>query len=162
MNRAVDSRVLLAAILCCGGPRTALADFVFADGFESPLVVINEVESNPSPDFVEFHNATADWIDVSGWTFTDADPVTPGHVYTFASGTIIPAGGFVVYYETTDFTFGLGATDEVHLYDTTGRQRDAFGWTAHAAGVFARCPDAGAFRDVPTPTAGSSNASACP
>jgi hypothetical protein len=145
------------------GAQAAGAQALFANGFETPLLVVNEIDSNPSPDWIEFYNPNTTPSDVSGWFFTDSAIGDPTHVYTFAPGSVVPAGGFVFFFETTDFNFGLGAVDEVHLYDASGTPVDAFGWAVHAAGTLARCPDgSGAFVDVATPTRGAANAPACP
>lgn len=59
-------------------------------------VVINEIHYNPDPgadtsyEFFELHNTGAVAADISGWS------VTAGVVHTFASGTTIPAGGYLV------------------------------------------------------------------
>jgi len=123
------------------------------------VIVINEIESNPE-DWVEFYNRGGAPVDISGWYFTDNDPT---HVYTFAPGTIIPAGGYIYRLgASVDFTFGLGAADEMNLYAPQGLI-DSYSWALHAAGTYARCPDGtGAFVDLAQPTQGASNAAACP
>lgn len=45
------------------------------------------------PDWVEFYNAGAGSVDMSGWSLTD-DPTKPPK-YTFPSGTSVSAGGFL-------------------------------------------------------------------
>ncbi|HET9483516.1 MAG TPA: lamin tail domain-containing protein [Xanthomonadales bacterium] len=153
------SRVSLAVLLAASpGLR---ADF--ANGFEDPLLVINEIEGDASTggeDWLEFHNPGTTGSDISLWYFTDSDPT---HVFMFPVGTIVPAGGYLVLEANApaSFTFGLGATDEVRLYDAQDVLVDRYGWTMHAAGTYARCPNgSGAFVDVPTTTRGSANA--CP
>jgi hypothetical protein len=58
-------------------------------------VVINEIHYDPSPanawfEFIELHNASAMPISLAGWTLTG------GIDYEFATGTMIPAEGFLV------------------------------------------------------------------
>src|SRR5438128_1323742 len=68
----------------------------------SPLVVINEVESEgPGGDWVELFNAGTAPADVSGWTFLDNDD---GHTpYVIPASTTIAPGGF---YVLSDAQFG--------------------------------------------------------
>ena len=57
-------------------------------------VVINEIHYNPDgntrTEFIELHNPTAAAVDLAGWRFSD------GITFTFAAGTTIAAGGYVV------------------------------------------------------------------
>jgi hypothetical protein len=91
---------------------------------------------------------------------TDSDP---SHVFTFPPGTTIPAGGYrVLVGSGVDFDFGLGSADSVVLRAAGDAVVDAHSWGTHAAGTFARCPDAtGPWQDVPTATQGSSNVTSC-
>jgi hypothetical protein len=126
-------------------------------------VVFNEIESNPSPDWIELYNPGPGQADLSGYTFSDADFADPTHVYTFPAGTVIPEGGFLVRIEDVDFTFGLGASDRVILNAPGGGVIDEVIWTAHAPVVLARCPDGGdSLVEVGVPTQGVSNAPSCP
>ncbi|MGD8500341.1 MAG: lamin tail domain-containing protein, partial [Phycisphaerales bacterium] len=64
-------------------------------------VVINEIHSNPDVEtelveFVELHNAGTEGVDLSGWSFSN------GISYTFAPGTTLPAGGYVIVAENPD------------------------------------------------------------
>jgi hypothetical protein len=87
-------------------------------------------------------------VDISGWIIRDNDD-TNG--YTFPSGTMVPATGFLVIDRVNvgqpgGIDFGLGAVDSVRLFDGTTLV-DTYAWTAHAAsGTYRRCPDGtGAF-----------------
>ena len=63
-------------------------------------VVINEVLTHTDPpleDAIELHNLTAQDMDVSGWWLSD-DKATL-EKYQIPAGTILPANGFVVFYE---------------------------------------------------------------
>lgn len=76
----------------------ALAALAIAVGAPTGLfgeVVINEIHYHPKSglredEFIELHNVGASPVDLSGWTFTD------GVRYTIPSGTILPAGGYLV------------------------------------------------------------------
>jgi len=92
-------------------------------------VVINEVIAHtdlPLEDAIELRNTTAQPVDVSGWWLSDAND-TP-RKYQIPANTILPAGGFKVFYEVnfnnTDngipFSFSSAKGDEVYLSQTTG------------------------------------------
>ena len=58
-------------------------------------IVINEIHYDPADstkqeEFIELHNAGASPVNVGGWRLEDAVE------FTFAPGTTIPAGGYVV------------------------------------------------------------------
>jgi hypothetical protein len=74
-----------------------------------PGLVINEViakTSQPLEDAVEIHNPTASPIDISGWWLSDAFNPTNYPVdarlrrYRIPQGTVVAAGGYVVFYES--------------------------------------------------------------
>ncbi|MCI0747635.1 MAG: lamin tail domain-containing protein [Verrucomicrobia subdivision 3 bacterium] len=71
-------------------------------------VVINEVLTHSDPPFedaIELHNTGTNAVDISGWYLSDdfARTNAAGNYslkkYRIAAGTIIPAGGFKVFYE---------------------------------------------------------------
>ncbi len=89
-----------------------------------PKVVINEVRSAsrfPELDAVELFNSETVTVDVSGWFLTD-DPWVPAK-YRIPPGTIIPAGGFILFDESqfnpqpgSATSFSLRAEgDEIYL-----------------------------------------------
>lgn len=89
---------------------------------QTPSVVISEVLSHTDPpleDAIELHNPTAAPVDISYWWLSDA-PAVPKK-YQIPSGTVIPAGGYMVFYEyqfgagTSGFTFDSSEGDEVVL-----------------------------------------------
>ncbi len=67
-------------------------------------VVINELLANSAgggPDWIELYNATAQDIDIGGWYLSDdGNDLTK---YRIAPGTVIPAGGYLVFYESLHF-----------------------------------------------------------
>lgn len=74
----------------------------------TPGVVINEVlakTSQPLEDAIELHNPTATAIDIGGWWLSDdydpaADPTLATlKKFRIPAGTIVPAGGYAVFYE---------------------------------------------------------------
>lgn len=124
-------------------------------------VVINEIESNgDATDWVEIYNKGTEAVNISGWYITD-DKTTrkaDGKVTPLADGTILNPGEFYVFDQNRDFDFGLGAPDEVNLFDNADNLVVKQSWSTHAAGVLARVPDgSGAMVDVATSTKGASN-----
>ncbi|MEX2188301.1 MAG: lamin tail domain-containing protein [Pirellulales bacterium] len=88
-------------------------------------VIINELMYNPvagGVEFIELRNASASPIDLTGWSFIN------GIDYTFAAGTTISAGGYVVLIEGADggdaaaeaaafrAAHGVPASVGVHVY----------------------------------------------
>ncbi|WP_288872734.1 lamin tail domain-containing protein [uncultured Microbacterium sp.] len=126
-----------------------------------PDVVINEIESNgDATDWVEVTNTGSTAVDLSGWTVMDSDPT--GHAAEttpLPAGTILQPGGYFVFDQPRDFVFGLGNGDTVTIRDANGNTVDEHVYTAHAAGVLARCADGtGAFVDIAVSTKGQRNA----
>lgn len=120
-------------------------------------VKINETESSGGEpgDWIELINIGSDDVDLGGWQFRDDDDT---HTYDFPLGTVIPAGGYVVIDEGTDFDFGFGSTDTARLFSPDGTLIDSFTQPAHAAVTWGRCPDGtGEFADTGSPTKGAAN-----
>ena len=108
------------------------------------VVFINEVESNQGVpgDWIELYNAGTEPVDVSNFLIKDNND---GRTDRLPAGSIIPAGGFLVLDEGQQFSFGLGANDNVRLYAADGITLiDRFDWTQHAVTTYARCPDGSA------------------
>ena len=126
-----------------------------------PTVVINEIESNgDATDWVEVTNTGTAAVDLSGWTVMDNDPT--GHAAEttpLPAGTILQPGGYFVFDQPANFVFGLGNGDTVTIRDANGNTVDEHVYTAHAAGVLARCADGtGEFVDIAVSTKGLRNA----
>ena len=82
-----------------------------------PQVVINEVLTHTDPpleDAIEIHNVSELPVDLGGWYLSD-DPLVP-RKYRIPVGTLLPAGGFRVFYE---YQFGNalnpGTIEPFHL-----------------------------------------------
>ncbi len=74
-----------------------------------PAVFVNEVLSNTDPapgDAVELHNSSASPADISGWFLTDN--FNSPKKYRIPNGTIIPANGYIVFYQSNSFGVGTG------------------------------------------------------
>lgn len=106
--------------------------------FSPDSLVINEINYNASLDFdpgdwVELYNPMDHPVNVSGWVFKDEDDL---HAFTFASGTEISSGGYIViandmtafhnlFPAVTNYVgsmgFGLaGGGELIRLYNNTG------------------------------------------
>ncbi|MER5449932.1 lamin tail domain-containing protein [Streptomyces sp. NPDC002764] len=121
-------------------------------------VRINEVTSSSS-DTVELYNAGSTAVSISGWKMSD-DGFSP---QTFSpSSSTIPAGGFVTFNSPK----GLGDSDKVVIYTTSGTVVDRVEWAANLAKpAMARCGGDGTGSWVTTTAAstfGTSNTSGCP
>lgn len=74
------------------------------------VVVVNEVMANSGvtePDWIELHNRSSEPIDISGWFLSDS--ASDYAKYRIPNSTIIPAGGYVTFYE--DAHFGATSID---------------------------------------------------
>src|SRR5205085_3089737 len=63
-------------------------------------IVINEALTHTDPpleDAIELFNSSGSPVDISGWFLSDAK--TRLKKYVIPQGTVIPAGGFKVFYE---------------------------------------------------------------
>jgi CotH kinase protein/Lamin Tail Domain/Chitobiase/beta-hexosaminidase C-terminal domain/Right handed beta helix region/Divergent InlB B-repeat domain len=72
-------------------------------------VVINEVLANSgaASDWIELHNRTRTAMNVGGWFLSDSG--ADFQKYRIPAGTVIPPGGYVTFYESTNF--GLASVD---------------------------------------------------
>ncbi len=90
--------------------------------FISELLANSTTDVSPGMDAVEIWNADNVPVDISNWYLSD-DFRTPKK-YKFPPGTIIPAGGYLVVYETNfnanpalPECFGLGANgDDIYIF----------------------------------------------
>ncbi|MGA2172579.1 MAG: lamin tail domain-containing protein, partial [Sedimentisphaerales bacterium] len=77
-------------------------------------IVINEVMSHShadAPDWIELYNTTTNPVNIGGWYLSDSDNNLMK--YRFATGTTIPANGYLVV--TEDANFGSSAVDPGRL-----------------------------------------------
>ena len=118
------------------GASAALLGTPGANGGLSAIggVLINEVLANGAPpqvDAIELFNKGTNLVNLGGWFLTDS-PGVP-QKFIIPPGTVIPPGGFLVFYETNSFgatnaftanganAFGLGSLgDDVYLYSGDG------------------------------------------
>ena len=123
-------------------------------------IVINEIMYKPSDerdskDWIELYNSSSSAVDLGGWILKDEED---DHLFTIASGTVIPAAGFLVLCNDTkafagvygtvpspvvgDVDFGFGTpVDQVRLYSSEGELADSveYGssapWPSEASGT---------------------------
>lgn len=126
-----------------------------------PDVQINEIESNgDTTDWIEIINMGQAAVDLSGWSVMDSDPVGHASETTpLPTGTTLAPGALFVFDQPTNFVFGLGNGDTVTLRNAQNVTVAEHVYTAHAAGVWARCADGlGDFVDLGVSTKGLTNA----
>jgi hypothetical protein len=112
----------------------------FSSTNATTAIVINEINYKSSPDFnaddwIELYNPNSSSIDLSNWQIKDNDD---SHVFIIPQGTLIEGDGYlVIVKDEFDFTsvypniiyigelgFGLGSSDSVRLYNSTGTIQD--------------------------------------
>lgn len=98
-------------------------------------VAINEISSNPNPDWIELKNFGSVPASIGGYTLVDGG----GGVHTLPNETTIAANGILLVEE---LEFGLGSADSVSLHAPNGQLLDSYEWTSHVSTV-SRCSDAG-------------------
>ncbi|MGB1393783.1 MAG: CotH kinase family protein [Flavobacteriaceae bacterium] len=103
-------------------------------------IVINEINYKSSPDFnaddwIELYNPNSSSVDLSNWQIKDNDDT---HIFTIPEGTQIEGEDFLIFVkDASDFInvfpnmnylgelgFGLGGSDSVRLYNSTGTLQD--------------------------------------
>lgn len=106
LNRWDQKTGWQASSVTGGSPGVANPANVEATG----SIVINEVLTHTDAaggDWIELHNTTGSPINIGGWFLSDSSDNL--RKYQIASGTSIPAGGYVVF--TQDANFGVTALD---------------------------------------------------
>ncbi|MDG1375298.1 MAG: CotH kinase family protein [Flavobacteriaceae bacterium] len=103
-------------------------------------IVINEINYKSSLDFnaddwIELYNPNSSSIDLSNWQIKDNDDA---HIFIIPQGTLIEGNGYMIFVkDESDFIsvlpninyigelgFGLGGSDAVRLYNSTGTLQD--------------------------------------
>lgn len=101
-------------------------------------IVINEVTTQ-GRDAIELANKGAQDIDIAGWTIFDSDDGKGNKPIVFPAGTIIPAGGYFVFYPDSkeggiapdgSAGFGLDGNDSLELKNASGKRIDFQSWTS--------------------------------
>ena len=97
-------------------------------------VVINEIMANPEDgqrDWLELHNTTDHEIDIGYWFLGDGRGYNAMQ-YQIPGGTIIPAGGYLVFNRDDSFQFGLSGSGESVYLIGGNAARQALGYSEGA------------------------------
>ena len=78
-------------------------------------------------DWIELHNAGTGTADLSGMVLVDDERFGDEGRYTFANGSSLSGGEYLVLCRSADFAFGIGGDDAVTLF-ATGRYRSVDVW----------------------------------
>ncbi|MDL2257927.1 lamin tail domain-containing protein [Eubacteriales bacterium OttesenSCG-928-K08] len=167
--------LLIAAVLVC----VVVLIFVFSAGGQSPdsngnywQLQINEVMTSNKgavpdangnfPDWVEIYNPTETDINISG--FGLSDELISAAKWAFPSGTILPAGGYIVVYCSGDTSLGalhapfkLSATDVLILSNATGKAIDNLQLTSVSSNATLGRNETGAWVEMAHPSPGYPN-----
>jgi hypothetical protein len=131
---------------------TVLVDPVVASAAPVPGdgVVLNEVRSNPNPDFVELVNTSSSPVDITGWRATDDSVGRTPIVITTAATVLAPGEYFSFNPDDAAYSghFGLGGDDAITIFLPDGTTVvDTFTWEGlgpagyHANPSYGRCPN---------------------
>lgn len=126
-------------------------------------LVINEVEQDGSPDWIELYNTSSEPVDAGGLVVRD-NKDADDHV-VIPAGTVIPGSGFLVLETGADGsgTPGLGKNgDSARLFEADGVTLiSGYTWASDPGTSWGRCPDGtGEFGATTAPTPGAANV--CP
>ena len=73
-------------------------------------------------DWIELHNAGTGTADLSGMVLVDDKGFGDEDQYTFATGSSLPGGEYLVLCKNADFAFGIGGQDTVTLFAANGTE----------------------------------------
>ena len=133
---------------------------------EGSAIALNEIMSNnvgDGVDWIELYNKSSENIDLGGYVLNDAETVDGG--WTIPAGTIIQAGGYIVFEEDTDWDFGgvSSGGEWVSLADASGvliDQELVPSMSTNAGLTWARETDGEGEWMVSSPTPNASNGAA--
>ena len=145
------------------GNKSAPANATTWEGGLPDLVVLNEILPDPnvlySEEWIELYNPQAYDTDMSGYILDDI--VGGGtNPYTIPEGTIITAGGFLLFNQSTTGVALNNAGDTVNLIKPDGTTvQDTYTYASSSNDVsHGRLPDGtGSWTTMTTPTPGASN-----
>jgi hypothetical protein len=132
--------------------------------FNPAALEITELFPNPSgsdsgKEWVEFSNAQASAIDLSGWLLDDQGASIGSSAFTLPAGSIVPAGGLlVVTLPVGKFTLNNTGGDCARLFSADQVLKKELCYTEDAAeeSAYARTPD-GNYTWTKSPTPGMAN-----
>jgi DNA-binding beta-propeller fold protein YncE len=137
--RVLGIFMVLVALQACGPVPDDDDDTAPPTGPGCEGAVLNEVQDGAA-DPIEIHNPGTSEINLGGCGVVDGN--ADHDPFLIATGTMLPAGGFLALRKEIDHDFGLGDADSVTLLDVGGEQLDVTTWSAGQAGVsWCRFPD---------------------
>lgn len=125
-------------------------------------VLINEVaaSSDLGEDWIELYNAGQEPASLSGWSLLD-DEDDPERRFVFGAGVTLEPGAWLWLDRGGEgFGFGLGARDQVRLFNADGVLVDAATWDegqSPPGASWGRLPDGGAWETLFAPSPGYAN-----
>lgn len=130
---------------------------------EGGVIVLNEIMSNnvgDGVDWIEIYNAGSEAVDLGGYMLNDA--MDPAGGWAIPSGTMIEAGGYIVFKEDNDWDFGgVSSSGEwVSFADATGtliEKIEVPDMSANAGLTYAKEIDGGEVWIISSPTKGAMN-----
>lgn len=148
----------LVALLAASGLVAVAAPAVAAPQDD---VEINEIVSDgPLDDWIELVNLGGAAVDVSGWVVQDEDLGEDGKEVVLATGTSIPAGGYLQVTVASGFGLGNGDAVTVLLADRA-TVVDTQAYPEHSLVSWSACPEGGeTFVQSDAATPGAANACA--
>ncbi len=104
-------------------PEPSTGEYMYVeDALYTGVLVINEFASQE--DFIELYNSSSQAIDLSGYKLSDDKGLSRTDIYVFPQGATIAASGYYLLIQndeavdgSDEFTFGLGSSDQVYLFD---------------------------------------------
>ncbi len=105
-------------------PEASTGEYTYVEEatYNNGGLVINEFASQE--DFIELYNSGTQTIDLSGFKLSDDKGLDRSDIYVFPQGANIEASGYYILVQndeaqdgSDEFTFGLGSSDEVYLFD---------------------------------------------
>jgi phosphatidylserine/phosphatidylglycerophosphate/cardiolipin synthase-like enzyme len=177
----MEKRRWIAAGLALLATLSAVDIFAFAGGecghppegtghardTQGASAVLNEILPAPGKafdeEFIELFNPGTSGADIGGWSLDDI-PDGGSKPFLIPNGTVIPAGGYLVFYNSTTRIVLNNDGDTVRLLDAGGGLRDIFIYNSSDHDVsWGRVPDASPdWRELDRPTPGVSNPSPKP
>ncbi len=119
-------------------------------------IIINEIYSTGSPDWVELYNSSDEDVDISGFKVADG----PEAIYTLPAGTSIPAKGYLVIEVDKDILgFSLSSNgEEFYIWDTKDNLVDKIEFPALNEGVsYGRASISGDIWEIMAASKGTAN-----
>ncbi|WP_336659637.1 lamin tail domain-containing protein [Leucobacter sp. USHLN153] len=151
----VASILLSGSTAAVAAPGAPVPDDTAGAADAAPGLVINEIETDGTPDWVELYNAGDADLDASSFVVRDREN---GVEKVIPEGTTVPAGG--VYLLEGDDVFKFKKNDRLSLFSTDETLLDAYEWGDFHLSTWGRVPNGtGDFVQLAEKTPGALNPS---